>query len=160
MRCLRCNDHDRVARCHPAAGDDDAHHPGEADEVAVAIAVEDRALEAILQAVELKARSAQAGEPYDGLWPEVQQGAGGQCQQIEAARRDVLAHASRLDREPVELKAVVQLCVDEVHLRRFGWLGSRATRLRCLTVTPECTSPSTPLPASRVILATTGLLIV
>jgi hypothetical protein len=33
--------------------------------------------------------------------------------------------------------------------RRFGCVGSRATRLRCLTVAPACASPSTPSPATR-----------
>jgi len=30
---------------------------------------------------------------------------------------------------------------------RLGWDGSAATRERCLTVVPECASPSTPSPA-------------
>src|SRR6185312_3315453 len=41
--------------------------------------------------------------------------------------------------------------------RRFGWAGSRATRERCLTVTPACTSPSTPRPASKVMESRLGL---
>src|SRR5690242_1418055 len=41
--------------------------------------------------------------------------------------------------------------------RRFGCVGSCATRDRCLTVTPECTSPSTPSPASRLMLSRFGL---
>src|SRR5688572_17621728 len=35
--------------------------------------------------------------------------------------------------------------------RRFGRLGSRATRERCFTVSPACASPSTPRPASKRI---------
>jgi hypothetical protein len=42
--------------------------------------------------------------------------------------------------------------------RRFGWLGSRATRDRCCTVTPRCASPSTPRPASSWIRSRPGLL--
>src|SRR6478609_2158142 len=42
--------------------------------------------------------------------------------------------------------------------RRFGWLGSRATRERCFTVTPEWMSPSTPRPARRVMDSRLGLL--
>src|SRR5687767_1025413 len=41
--------------------------------------------------------------------------------------------------------------------RRLGWLGSRATRERCLTVAPECASPSTPRPARRRMDAPFGL---
>ncbi len=41
--------------------------------------------------------------------------------------------------------------------RRFGWVGSCAIRERCLTVTPAWMSPSTPSPASRVMLSRFGL---
>ena len=37
--------------------------------------------------------------------------------------------------------------------RRFGWVGSRATRDRCCTVVPACASPSTPRPSTSRIVA-------
>src|SRR5262245_44560684 len=40
--------------------------------------------------------------------------------------------------------------------RRLGWLGSRATRERCFTVTPICASPSTPNPASSRMFGCPG----
>src|SRR4051812_37525246 len=41
--------------------------------------------------------------------------------------------------------------------RRFGCEGSLRIRLRCFTVVPACTSPSTPSPASSVTLSRFGL---
>jgi len=42
--------------------------------------------------------------------------------------------------------------------RRFGWVGSAATRERCWTVTPECASPCTPSPGNSTISSTRTLL--
>lgn len=40
----------------------------------------------------------------------------------------------------------------------MGWEGSFLIRKRCFTVGPPCTSPSTPNPASKVMLSRFGLL--
>jgi hypothetical protein len=47
---------------------------------------------------------------------------------------------------------VVQLGVNQVYLAQVGWLGSRRTRERCLTVVPRCASSSTPSPSRSLML--------
>ena len=91
---------------------------------------------------------------------QVQPRAGRQAEQIEAARRDVLAHLPGRHGEAGGAQLVVQLGVDQVDLAQVRLVGSRATRERCLTVAPRCASPSTPSPASSRMLSVFGLVIV
>ena len=48
---------------------------------------------------------------------------GGQPEQVDAARRDVLAHLALRDRKPARPQLVVQLGVDQVHLAQVRLLG-------------------------------------
>ena len=67
-------------------------------------------------AVELRARVAQAGELDDGVLAEVEPGADGQGEQVDAAGRDVLAEVAGCHREPATSELVEQLGLHEVDL--------------------------------------------
>jgi hypothetical protein len=59
---------------------------------------------------------------------------------LQEARRKVLD----LSAGPARAQLFEQLAMNEVNLWRFGWVGSTATRDRCLTVTTAWASPTTP----------------
>ena len=76
MRLGRQLDPDRIARLHFAAGADDSHHARLADQLPVRVAVERRGHQPRLDAVELLARVAQAGDLHHRLAAEAQARAG------------------------------------------------------------------------------------
>jgi hypothetical protein len=121
-------DVDHVGRADEAAHEHDPHDAGLADEVAVRVTVEDGTHEAVLVAVDLRARVAQAGQLDDGVVAEVEPGADGQAEQVDAAGRDVLAEVARCHGEPATRELVEQLGLHEVDLpevRRRVRLASR-----------------------------------
>src|SRR5437868_7956137 len=81
-----------------------------------------------------------------------------QLKQIDASRRNVLAHLARAQGEPGGAQFLKQFLVDQVHLPQIRRVAEFQMRERCLTVAPACASPSTPRPASNVIRASLGLL--
>src|SRR5271165_6552910 len=60
--------------------------------------------------------------------------------------------------KPAPRSAAISSACSRCTWRRLGCVGSRATRERCLTVTPRCASPATPRPSSRRMLSCVGLL--
>jgi hypothetical protein len=113
-------DRDRVAGADVAGGHHDAHDPGQPDQVAVVVVVEDGAPQPLVDAVELAARVAQAGDLDHRVGAEAEAGAGGQAQQVDAAGGHVLAHPAGLEREAGGAELVVELGVDEVDLAPVG----------------------------------------
>src|SRR5438045_9474011 len=92
MRLRRQLDPDLVAGPHLAAGNDDAHDAGLANQIAMLVPAERRRHQSRLDAVQLRTRVAQAGHLDDRRAAETQPRAGRQTEQIDALRRDVLAH--------------------------------------------------------------------
>jgi hypothetical protein len=82
---------DGVAGGDGAAGEDDGHDASFADEIAFGAAVEDGLHEAGLDALELIAGIAEAGDLDDGFVADVEAGTGGECEQIDVAGGDVFA---------------------------------------------------------------------
>jgi hypothetical protein len=83
MRLRRQLNPDRIAGSHLAAGDDDAHDTGLANQVAVLVPAEGRRHQSRLDAVQLGARVAQAGHLDDRRAAETQPRAGGQIEQSD-----------------------------------------------------------------------------
>src|SRR5207302_4839955 len=107
---------------------------------------------------QLAARIAQPGDLDDRLFAEMQTRAFWQLKQIDASRRNVLAHLARAQGEPDARNSSNNSSWIRCTCRRFGALPNFRMRERCLTVAPACASPSTPCPASNVIRASWGLL--
>ena len=84
IRLRRQLDPDRVAGPDLAAGDDDAHDAGLADQIAVLVSTEGRCHQPRLDAVQLRARVSQARDLNHGLGSQTQSGPSGQRQQIVA----------------------------------------------------------------------------
>src|SRR5215472_18325465 len=116
VRVRRQLDTDGIAGADLAAGDDDAHNAGLAHQIAALVASQCRRHQSILNVVELAARVAQTGYLDDRRRAEMQLRAGRQPQQIDAARRDVLAHLPGRDGEAALPQLVVQLGMDQMDL--------------------------------------------
>ena len=112
-------DPDRVAFGDFAAGEHDPHDPGLADEVAQGVARQGGGHEAGLEFVELAAGVAQPGH-LDQRPSETQTRAGREAEQIDAARRDILAHDAGCQTKPGGFELVVQFGVDQVDLAQIG----------------------------------------
>ena len=98
----------------------DAHDPGLAHHLAVAIASKNSVEQTRLESVDLSARVAQPGDLDNRLGPNAQLRAAGQCEQVQIPGGDVLAELTRLDVETLLTKLSEQLGVDEVHLSKVG----------------------------------------
>jgi hypothetical protein len=119
-------DVDHVGRADEAAHEHDPHDAGLADEVAVRVTVEDGTHEAVLVAVDLRARVAQAGQLDDGVVAEVEPGADGQAEQVDAAGRDVLAEVAGRQVNPRPASSSNSSVCMRWTCRRFGGgFGSR-----------------------------------
>ncbi len=92
-------DIDGVAGANLAVFQDDRHHPGLANQVALFVAAEHGGGQSGLVVVQLRAGIAQAGQLDQGAFPQAQAGAGGQAEQVDATGGDVLAHGPRADGE-------------------------------------------------------------
>src|SRR5262245_34327875 len=66
--------------------------------------------------VDLLARVTQTGDFDNCLRPKPKECAGGERQQVESSRGDVLAHVASLNVEPLRTQFVMQFGVDEVDL--------------------------------------------
>ena len=93
-RCGCAGNSTRIGFAGPdrAAGDNYSHDAGFADQSAVLVPFQSRPHQSRLNAVELGARVAQAGHFDDCHFPEMKARAGGQPEQIDTARGDVLTH--------------------------------------------------------------------
>lgn len=94
---------------------------------------------------------------HDRLVADAQQCPDGQAEQVDAAGGDVFAEFAGRHVESLFADFGEELLVNEVDLAQVRLVGSCATRERCLTVTRACTSPSTPSPASNMMLPRLGL---
>ena len=99
---------------------DHGHDPGLADHVARAVGQDEPLEQARPEVVDLLARVAQTGHLEDDVGTEVQAGAARQPQQVDAARRHVLAQVGRSDVEARLGELVEQLGVHEVDLAQVG----------------------------------------
>ena len=70
------------------------------------------------------------------LVAEMEPGPGGEAEQIDPAGGDVLAHRSGQHGEARLRNSSCSSAWIRWTWRRLGWVGSRATRERCLTVAP------------------------
>lgn len=116
MRLGRQLDAYAVMRADDSTGDDDAHDPSLADQAPVLVAVKDRLHQPRLKDVQLITGIAQSGHLNDRVGTEVQPGAAGQAEEVQAAGGDVLAHLPRCDIEAAISQLVVELGMNEVDL--------------------------------------------
>lgn len=115
MRLRNSLDDYRIALRNASAFDDDGHDAGFANQVAGRIAIQYGAHQTILEPVQLHAWISQPRNLDQRLAnPELR--AGAQIQQIDAPRRNVLAHVARLDLETACAQLVVKLGLNQVHL--------------------------------------------
>ena len=128
MRQHRWFDRDHVTGPDITSGKYDAHDTGFSDQRAVGVPVEHRGHQPGLEFVELNAGIAQPGDFDDSIAPEMQPRAGWQREQIDAARRDVLAEVTRHHRVAACAQFLEQLSVDEMHLAqvRLGRIARHA----------------------------------
>ncbi|GAA2464258.1 hypothetical protein GCM10010405_55770 [Streptomyces macrosporus] len=149
MRSVRQFDLDRVAGAHHAAGPDDAHHPGLADDVAVLVAADDLLRQARPEVLDPEAGVAQSGELHDRLAAEAQQRARGRAEQVDAAGGDVLAELPRPHVEPRPADLVEQLLVDQVHLAQVRLGGVLGDARAVLDRHPRVDVPLHPEPGEQ-----------
>jgi len=116
VRPLWYRDGNRVARPDDAALDDDPHHAGTPYDGAVGRAARHVAQQARVVRLDLDARVAQALDPDHGIGAEVEQGAGRQPEEVDAAGGQVLAEVTGGDVVPVPGEVVEELRVDQVDL--------------------------------------------
>src|SRR5450756_2984029 len=83
--------YDAIPRHDPAACYHDAHDPGLAHHLAVAIASKNGVEQTWLESIDLSAWVAQPGDLDDCLGPNTQLRAAGQCEQVQIPGGDVLA---------------------------------------------------------------------
>src|SRR3954463_16101938 len=130
MRQCRQLNADRVTLAHDAAGHDDRHDPGLADQIAVAVAIQCRRHQSGLQAIELAARVAQSGDLDDSLAAEAQARPSRQSEQVDPRCRYILAHQARQYLEAAHPQFLEQFGVNHVDLaqirRRRVFRDSRA----------------------------------
>jgi len=84
-----------------------------------------------LEVVELGAGIPQSGDLHNSLLAESQPSAGGQAEQVDAARSDILAEVAWYHRVAGRSKLLVQLGVNEVHLTKVR-LGGIARHARAV----------------------------
>lgn len=116
MRLLRELDRDRVPGTDDTTGQDHAHHPGPPYDGAVGRAAHHVTQQALVVRLDLDARVAQAPDPDHGIGAEVEQGAGRQPEEVDAAGGQVLAEVTWGDVVPVSREVVEELGVDQVDL--------------------------------------------
>jgi hypothetical protein len=131
VRRWRWFDFDRIAWPYFAAGYDDGHDAGLADQVAVLVAPERCRHQPDLDAVQLCAGITQPGYLDNCRRAQMQPCAGRQSQQIDAVGRDVLAHLPGCDGEAGFPQFVMQLGMDQMHLPHIG-LGGVARHPRAV----------------------------
>jgi len=119
MRLPRQLHPDRVAGPHLAAGDDDAHDARFTNQVAALVPAECGGHQTCLNAVQLGTRIAQTLH-FDNSPTEMQPCTYRQTEEIDTARRDVLAHLPGRDCETTRSQFVVQFGVDQVNLAQIG----------------------------------------
>ena len=113
---LRQHETDRVSGPDEAAREDHAHHPGAPYDGAVGGAAGHVAQKALVVRLDLDARVAQALDPDHGVGAQVEQGAGRQPEEVDAAGGQVLAEVAGGDVVPVPGEVVEELRVDQVDL--------------------------------------------
>ena len=112
--------HNAISRHDPATGYHDAHDPGLAHHIAVAIASKNGVEQTRLESVDLSAGVAQSGDLHNRLGPNAQDRSLGECEQVQIPGGDVLAELARLDVETLLTKLSEQLGMDEVHLPKVA----------------------------------------
>lgn len=100
--------------------DDDTHDARLADQTPIWSAMHESCHEPWLELIELFARIAQAREPEDDLFADLQLSAFRQSQEIDALGGDVLAQLARLDLEALSPELGEELAVDEMNLAQIG----------------------------------------
>ena len=152
MRLRRQLDADRIAGLHLAAGQRPlAITPALRTSVALLVALERRGHQPRLDPVQLLARVAQAGHLDHRL---ARRGAAARPAGRPSRSTPRVVTFSPICPAPTSKpggpQLVVQLGVDQVHLAQVGLLGvARDPRAVLDRRCPECTSPSTPTPATR-----------
>ena len=124
MRERRELDVDRISRSHAPAPRHDAHHAGEADDLAVTGVPHHLLEQPGLESVDLLARIAKPGDRHHSL-SDSQSCSDGQREQIDAVRRDVLAEVPWSHEMTTLLQRLEELAVDQMHLPeiRLGRIG-------------------------------------
>lgn len=116
MRLGRHHDRDRVTCPDDPVRDDHAHHPGAPYDGTVGRSAGHVAQQALVVRLDLDARVAQALDPDHGVGAQVEQGAGRQPEEVDAAGGQVLAEVTRGDVVPVPGEVVEELRVEQVDL--------------------------------------------
>ena len=98
VRERREGEADAVAGTDCAAGVDDAHDAGASGTLVVDISRTPQVLlEAGAELIDLGAGGAEAGDLDDGLGTEVEEGAGGECEEVNAGGEDVFAEVAGME---------------------------------------------------------------
>lgn len=116
----RQRDGDVIAWCDRATCGDDAHDACLANQLSFRSAPEYCCSKTRLESVQLFARIAQAGEPDHGGLTDVKLGAGRQSQEVDTARRDVLADPAWMNLKPLRAQLFKELLVNEMDLPEIG----------------------------------------
>ncbi len=119
---------DQIAGFYHAAGQDNPHDAGFTNEIALHITPKHGGAQTGLKLVELGARITQAGYFDHRKITDMQPGALGKPQQINAPRCNILAHIAGHHVETGRSQGIVQLGVDEMHLTKvgLGWVDRHA----------------------------------
>src|SRR3954452_7500300 len=119
MRLRRQFNPNAVSWPNIAASDDDAHDPRLADEIAIGVPVQRCRHQSLLEAVDLDARIAQAGDFNDSAVAEMQPSPARQLQQVDTRGGDVLAEIAGPYGEARRMHFVEQLGVHQMHLAQI-----------------------------------------
>ena len=123
MGLVRRHDPDRVTGADDAAGDDHAHHAGTSYDGAIGRATGHPLQQALVVRLDLHARVPEAFHADHGVGAEVEQGAGRQAEEVDAAGGHVLAEVTGGDPVPVSGDVVEQLSLEQVHLSEVRLVG-------------------------------------
>lgn len=114
---------DGVAGPNIPANQNDSHDTRLADKVSLRVPVEHCGHQPRLKPIELNTRVAQPRHFHHSLPAEPEPRSSRQPEQVDPARRDVLAKGTRRHGEPLRTQLVVEFAVDEMHLPQVGLGG-------------------------------------
>lgn len=113
-------DLDWVVGTNDAAGSCDAHDAGFANDIAVAIDLDDGGQKARLKSLDLRTGIAQAGHFQDDLIAKMKKRSFRKSEKIDTERRDVLAELGWLDGKTFRRQFGKKLRLDQMHLAKIG----------------------------------------
>jgi hypothetical protein len=112
-----------VVSSHNTPDDDNRHHPALTFDGPIIRSSQDLAEQSWFESIDLLARISKTGNADHGVVTEVEQGAFGKGEQVDAPCCDVLAQLPRLNLVAGYCHFVEQLRMDQMHLSQVGLRG-------------------------------------